>query len=37
MKIKSLVPLLSLALLQACGGSDDDNPAFKTLSGNARW
>ena len=35
MKIKSLVPLLSLALLQACGGSDDDNPAFKTLSGNA--
>ncbi len=35
MKIKSLVPLLSLALLQACGGSDDNNPAFKTLSGNA--
>jgi len=34
MKIKSLVPLLSLALLQACGGSDDDKPAFKTLSGN---
>ena len=35
MKIKSLIPLLSLTLLQACGGSDDDNPAFKTLSGNA--
>lgn len=35
MKIKALVPLLSLALLQACGGSDNDNPAFKTLSGNA--
>ncbi len=35
MKIKSIIPLLSLALLQACGGSDDNNPAFKTLSGNA--
>ncbi|MCK6393003.1 glycerophosphodiester phosphodiesterase [Zoogloea sp.] len=35
MKIKALVPLLSLALLQACGGSDNDDPAFKTLSGDA--
>ncbi len=36
MKIKALIPLLSVAFLQACGGSDDDNqPAFKTLSGNA--
>ncbi len=35
MKIKSIIPLLSLALLQACGGSDDNDPAFKTLSGNA--
>jgi glycerophosphoryl diester phosphodiesterase len=36
MKIKILIPLLSLAFLQACGGSDDDSqPAFKTLSGGA--
>jgi glycerophosphoryl diester phosphodiesterase len=36
MKIKLLIPLLSLAFLQACGGSDDDSqPAFKTLSGGA--
>ncbi len=35
MKLKSLVPLLSLALLQACGGDDDNNPAFNTLSGSA--
>ena len=36
MKIKALIPLLSLAFLQACGGSDDDSqPAFKTLSGAA--
>lgn len=36
MKIKILIPLLSLAFLQACGGSDDDSqPAFKTLSGSA--
>ena len=36
MKIKILIPLLSLAFLQACVGSDDDSqPAFKTLTGGA--
>ena len=38
MKIKILIPLLSLAFLQACGGSDDDSqPAFKTSPVVRRW